>query len=266
MWSFIEFVNFKKLINIAAMLRLLHFIKSKKNKSCFQAICKANNISINYKKNKKEIQLLTAIFERREYSDYFPFYRKVTILDIGAHCGYFSIFAAKNTAPDAVIIAIEPDTQNYSLLQENIEDCKIQNISTVQAAVSNTDSETYLYKSKSVNHSLIENYALNNTQSQKIKVESISPETLINQLGLNKIDFLKLDCEGSEYAILESKLLLSITHTISMEFHDLKDPNRTGETIVNQLKKSGFEIAKFSYEPTVAGLNYGKIIAIKKTE
>jgi hypothetical protein len=48
-----------------------------------------------------------------------------------------------------------------------------------------------------------------------------------------------------------------------MEFHDTKDPERTGLTIKNQLESKGFHAVLFRHLPTTMNLNYGKIIAVR---
>jgi len=83
--------------------------------------------------------------------------------------------------------------------------------------------------------------------------------------GIDKIDFLKMDCEGSEYKILDNlpKDIFNRIITISLEFHDLKDHKYTGNRIVKILKNNNFDIVKFKYEKTYLGLNYGKVIGTK---
>ena len=82
---------------------------------------------------------------------------------------------------------------------------------------------------------------------------------------LEKVDFLKIDCEGAEYSILENtpgNIYDRIT-TISMEFHDLKEKYFTGEHLIRTLIMNGFKIVKYEYERTYMDLNYGKIIGTK---
>ena len=74
-----------------------------------------------------------------------------------------------------------------------------------------------------------------------------------------------MDCEGSEYMILENldKEIFDKIETISMEFHDLKNEKYTGDTIRKLLMNNGFTIVKYEYDYTKRGLNFGKIIGTK---
>ena len=237
----------------------------KRKKKSFYSLCKTNNINLSYKENKNEFRILKDIFEKREYSDYFPFYTKSTIIDIGAHYGYFSIFASKNLDKDSKIISIEPSSTNFNQLNRNFKDCKTSNINTFNIAIGGEQGEVKLYKSKSVNHSVFKDYALLKRNLEYEDVEMNTLENLIKDNNLDKIDFLKMDCEGAEYSILENtpKNIFNKITTISLEFHDLKDKGFTAQKILDILKENKFKIVKYHYDKTTLNLNYGKIIGTK---
>lgn len=237
----------------------------KGEKRAFDGLCETNNIQLNYNSNRNEFQIFRSIFEEREYSDYFPFYQNATVLDIGAHYGYFSIFAAKNTGPEAVIFSIEPSKNNYFFLQENILSNQIKNIKAYHLAIGARQGTTTLFTGNNQNHSLFEDYRLldQNRKSEIISVNTL--ELFMKENGLEKIDFLKMDCEGAEYDIFENtpSHVFNKIKTISMEFHDMKNENQTGEFLIKKLIDNGFQIVKYKYDQTTRNLNYGKIIATK---
>ena len=247
---------FKSIMNLL-------FSKTKRNK--FNTICRANRLSLDYNLNKNELAILSDIFEKREYSDYFPFYQKLTVLDIGAHYGYFSIFASKNTDEASKILAIEPGSLNFHCLTENIGKNKINNIIPVHAALGNKDEVSKLYLGRTSNNSLISDYSFLEKESNTEKIELKTLETILNEHYIENIDFMKMDCEGAEYSILESlspETFKKIT-TLSLEFHDLKNKNYNGDFLVKLLIKHQFKIVKYQYMSTSMGLNYGKIIGTK---
>ncbi len=232
----------------------------------FQRICKVVGIHLNFSKNKDGIEVLKAIFEEREYADYFPFYKKVTVVDIGAHYGYFSIFAAKNLAVDAQIYSIEPSEANFKTFQQNLIDSRIKNINVSQIAIGGENGTLDLFTGRSINHSLIQNYSLLGTEKKTQKVEVKTLEQFIIENNIENIDFLKMDCEGAEYAILFNTppYIFDRIAVISMEFHDMKNAKFTGDEIVKKLEENGFEVVKFGYEGTGLDLNYGKIVGRRR--
>ena len=134
----------------------------KGNRHKFNEICRSNNLSLAYENNKTEIEILKDIFCNREYSDYFPFYKNNTIVDIGAHYGYFCIFANNNSDVDSRIIAIEPNNQNFNHLKQNISDSKASNVSIHNFAVGANCGVAKLYQGQNPNHSIINNFKLTN--------------------------------------------------------------------------------------------------------
>ena len=248
---------------IAFLKRIL-----RRDKKTFSRICKLVGLNLNFSKNMDGIEVLKAIFEEREYADYFPFYKKVTIVDIVAHYGYFSIFASKNTSPDSIVYAVEPSKKNLKTLNENLKDCKIQNITAHQLAIGGENTSLDLFTGRSVNHSLFENYALlgNEKNTQKVKVKTLEQFVFDNKI--EQIDFLKMDCEGAEYAILFNtpRSIFDKVSVISMEFHDMKNVDFTGDKIVKKLEVNGFEIMKFEFGKTKLDLNFGKIVGRRKYE
>lgn len=238
------------------------FLKSKKK--TFNRLCSVNNIKLDYKINRNEFGILKSIFQLREYSDYFPFYQDVNIVDIGAHYGYFSIFANKNSGSKSKIISIEPNKNNFSCLSANIKLNEIQNINSYNLAVGAKNEKTKLYFGKNTNHSIIENYKLSsNSNFEEIELKTL--ESIINENNLNEIHFLKMDCEGAEYEIFETTppYIFDKITTISMEFHDLKDKSKTPEQLIKKLLDNNFQVVKYIFQNTSMNLNYGKIIGTK---
>ncbi|MEP7264666.1 MAG: FkbM family methyltransferase [Bacteroidota bacterium] len=241
---------------------LKQFLKGGKNN--FYQFCRINLLELDYEINKNEFALLKSIFQEREYADYFPFYKDVTIIDIGAHYGYFSLFAGINSGSKSKIIAIEPSKNNFQNLEKNIASSGNKNIRAINCAVDTADGTTQLFSGKSINYSLVKSYSLlNDGQPQTVTTKKL--ETIIKENNIDTIDFLKMDCEGAEYGILEStpSYIYDKITTISMEFHDLKDVNCTGEVIIRKLTEMKFRIVKYAYGATNMNQNYGKIIGTR---
>lgn len=231
-------------------------------RASFRRICRANGIRLSYGLQKDGLGVLREVFASRNYADYFPFYEEAVIVDVGAHYGYFSIFASLNAGPEATIIAVEPSQHNYQILRRNIRDSKVENVYPIRAAISDQGGEAELYLGRHENYSL---FREGDGPVETEKVRSITLDTLFQEQDIEEADFLKLDCEGAEYPILleaGASLLDRIT-TISLEFHDLKRQEYTGLALARHLKAHGFEIAKFTHGATIRDKNYGFLIATK---
>lgn len=231
-------------------------------KSEFEQVCKSNFLELDYVLNRTGLGIFYDIFQRREYADYFPFYENAIIVDIGGHYGYFSLFALKNSGIDSKIYVFEPDPENFKVLSANIKESKIV---ASNKGVSSFVGATTLYLGNSTNHSIISDYALNKKETRIITIQTVSLSYFMQQNSLNKIDFLKMDCEGAEYDIIlnsDDKTLQKV-QVYSLEFHDTKRADQTANKLIERLSGLGYRVAKFVYEPTNLGLNYGKLIMLK---
>ena len=224
------------------------------------------NIKSVNKLNQEDRSIIKEIFYYKRYATYFPFYKKCTIIDIGAHKGFFALYAALNCAFDSRIICLEPSLFNYTALTENINLNGFSNIHAINKGVlSKAGSET-LYLYSPANNSVFREYENIIDKSSK-NIESIQITTLFNIIDifqLSIIDFLKLDCEGSEYDILynlEPSIYEKIK-VISLEFHDMNEPKRSGYSLALFLSKQGFKIIEFSYIESISKVHSGHLIAI----
>lgn len=192
-------------------------------KESFKKICNSNNIFLDYNQNKSGHLILKEIFEERVYADYFPFYKKSVIVDVGAHFGFFSLFANRNAHKDSQIHSFEPSTENFRRLQKNISSNKIENVKMFRCAIGSKNGISKLiHRENPANSALEQRIQVHPSSFEEVETKTL--ETVIKENKIQKIDFLKLDCEGAEYTLLETlnDEIFHIIKTISMEFHDLK--------------------------------------------
>jgi FkbM family methyltransferase len=231
------------------------------HKYLFKRICKANNLSLDFNINKSELYVLKEIFEDRTYSNYFPFYENATVVDIGGHYGYFSLFASLNLHLQSKIFCFEPAKRNFEVLNHNLKSNKIKNVIAENIGIGGIDGELDLFLGQDSNHSLI------NITNKKERINVKSLQTVLLENNIQIIDFLKIDCEGAEYEILNllGKEIFHRIKVISLEFHDLKDEKFTANFLVKHLECLGFKIKLFNYSKSYEGKNYGRIVGINKS-
>ena len=123
----------------------------------------------------------------------------------------------------------------------------------------NKDCDISFYEDES---SLRSSTVFNNNSKAK-NVFSTTIENYFIDKKLNKIDFLKIDCEGAEYDIIESldeDYLINNIQKICLEYHFNKDGKIN--TILNKLKKCNFNIV-FEYGDHQINNELGIIYAYK---
>ena len=96
---------------------------------------------------------------------------------------------------------------------------------------------------KGVSGSLIINDFVSSKNSIQVEMRSFSD--IVNELGHQHIDVLKMDIEGSEYAVLEKILASEITiDQLLIEFHDrlFDQENYKSKEIVEKMNRKGYEV------------------------
>lgn len=162
------------------------------------------------------------------------------VMDIGAYVGMFTIKASKLVGDKGLVIAIEPEPKNLTLLQRNIESYNLHNVKIVGKAALDKETKMPLFlQSSRACHSLF--YRSGN----HIEIEADSPDNIASKLGLDHVDFIKIDAEGSELEILKGseKLLDSPDVRLSIaSYHDLPNGQPEMPAIVSYLVSRGFQI------------------------
>jgi FkbM family methyltransferase len=162
------------------------------------------------------------------------------VIDIGAHIGAFSVWAARQ-ATSGQVYAFEPNNENHSLLEENKTLNGLTNLQTFNLAVSDHDGEATLFNSghSSVSHSFFETDAQNKTTVRTISLADI---LRVNQI--DKVNYLKIDAEGAEYLIILSTppIVLRQIDKIFIEYHDYLDHGYNYRELETYLINNGFQV------------------------
>lgn len=167
----------------------------------------------------------------------------MTVIDIGANQGFFSLYAASK---GAMVYAFEPCAENFAILTDNVSRNGMQaRVKAFKAAVTDLDGEVDLFVGLDVSGGILSGTVstCNDNRGgegvEKRVTQSVTLDSIFAELHLDKCDFLKMDCEGAEYGILKSTSqdLFDRIAIISMEFHDSH-----GREAAGILRKAGFEV------------------------
>lgn len=145
----------------------------------------------------------------KKYNSQYILKKGDVVLDIGAYHGIYSFFILSQIGGPGKIYAFEPDPYNYKILSENIKKNKIKNIIPIKKALFNKTGEQKFAVS-SAGSSIYQNeHRLNGNPFENkviITVPTISFADFIKEYKVKNIDFIKMDCEGSEIEICKNYL------------------------------------------------------------
>jgi FkbM family methyltransferase len=171
---------------------------------------------------KKSTDLLAyhQIFTFKEYDMDLGFVPKF-IIDAGANIGLATVFFSKKF-PEAKIISIEPEQNNFSMLESNTVSFK--NVTCIKKALSNIANRRINVVDKGLGNWGFVTQNQNQNDNSKIidSVTTITIDEILLDYNLNHIDLLKIDIEGGEKQLFECHYenWLPKTKCIVIELHD----------------------------------------------
>lgn len=176
------------------------------------------------------------------------FYREIkqgmTVLDIGAHIGYFTLIAAKLVGEKGKVFAFEPEPTNLSFLLKNIEVNGYKNIIPVPKAVSDETGKTLLFLSpdNTGDHRIYSCY----DDREFIEVETTALDEFFKGFE-DKIDFIKMDIQGAEMKALRGMTEVmrrnkSLKMVVEFWPFGLKRCGSSPEEFLNEIRRNNFQI------------------------
>nr|MDO8133537.1 FkbM family methyltransferase [Candidatus Njordarchaeum guaymaensis] len=161
------------------------------------------------------------------------------VVDIGAHIGAFSVYAAMK-AHKGEVYSYEPGKGNYHMLLKNKILNNLDNIHPFNLAISDKRGSLDFY----IGSDNVVNSIYGNGSGKRIRVQAVTIEDILARNNLDKIDYLKMDAEGAEYNIIlrmPSETLGRIDK-LAVEYHDRLDSGHGHEELKKHLEENGFEV------------------------
>jgi len=141
------------------------------------------------------------------------------IIDAGANIGLTSVYFAERY-PEARIFSIEPEGSNYKLLESNVE--PFPNVRPMKAALWKEDTLIDLVDPGLGHWAFQTQGSGSRAQGNPLgSVPGVTVESLMNEHGIQQLDILKMDIEGSEKEVFEtSERWIDRVGVLIVELHD----------------------------------------------
>ncbi len=164
----------------------------------------------------------------------------MSIVDAGANTGFTTRFFRKEFE-NAQILAVEPDNDNIQALKKNIKHSLLDRFQLLEGGFWFED--TYLKIDRGYSDGREWSLTLvEATEGNFPKIPCFSLQSIMEFMGVEQIDILKIDIEGGEQPIFEywnkNNSILSKVMNIAIEIHDDVSDR---DMIISVLNDSGFK-------------------------
>jgi FkbM family methyltransferase len=129
------------------------------------------------------------------------------VLDIGANIGYYTLILSQKVGNTGSVFSFEPEESNFSVLKRNLRLNHTTNVTVFRLALNNESGTAYLGLSDSNmgDHRLLTQSSLSRGQEKRVRqmVEMTRLDDVLPDQESNRIRFIKMDVQGSEYHVLK---------------------------------------------------------------
>lgn len=161
------------------------------------------------------------------------------LVDVGAHIGTVTKHFAEK---DWRVIAFEPEPGNHQRLLESIG--SNEHVTVVQKAVSDVEETVEFYVSPK-HYGIHSLQPFHETHTEKITVQSTRIDTVLRDLDIDAVGYLKIDIEGADFLALRS-VDFEKTHPqlVMVEFMDARSQKNFDynyHDMVNYMEQYGYK-------------------------
>jgi FkbM family methyltransferase len=186
--------------------------------------------SVYLRRNSSDASVFNQILIELEYKPLIDFIYKhgeegkiKTIIDAGANIGLTTIYLRRHFS-HATLVSIEPDDDNFKILETNLTENKVENSYLLKAGVWENNSRLSIDRSfrdkQSWSISVKESAA---NSGDKNTLQGVTISEIIDRFGFDEISVLKMDIEGAERFLFTEEVagtFLGKVKFLSLEIHD----------------------------------------------
>jgi FkbM family methyltransferase len=219
-----------------------------------------------FRPNTHDQSILEETWTKRIYWKGFPStVKEAVVVDVGAHNGYFSVFAARHTLAGSRVYAFEPVAENFAILQKNLGINDVRNVVARNVAVSCAGEAVKLFvtDAHTGGHSIYSERHATYTSAHvtEVNVPSVAFHESVPH-DVDTIDYCKMDCEGAEFEILLNTpaSFLRKVAVYALEFHEFGG-HRLSE-LQGLFRALEYDV-EYMNTPSRRGIVFGNLLATR---
>jgi len=144
------------------------------------------------------------VYEYRKTKLFFDLVKEgMTILDIGAFKGNYSLLFAKLMHDRGKVLAFEPDPDNCNWIRKNIQVNNYKCIELHQCALSDKEGSATFYPGHGMGKLLVPSPCTVLGKKEPITVQTRMLDNVLNEEHIHDVHIIKMDVEGSDLLVLK---------------------------------------------------------------
>lgn len=194
-------------------------------------------LSFNWHKFTNFFYIMGEVFGRKLYQRHYKLKRGDVVIDCGAHIGFFTVQAAKTVGNEGKVVAIEPEKENLRMLRRNIELNDVQNVIIIEKGLwSESTVKDFYFGVTSSSPSFILKQ-LRYLEHTEVEVDTL--DNILEEIEVQKVDFLKMDIEGAEVEALKgaTKTLETYPMNLAIAAYHVVNGQKTLDTVAGFIKQ-----------------------------
>jgi len=143
--------------------------------------------------------LFEGTFERDERALVGAFVKPgMTVLDVGAHAGLYTMIAAKRARPGGRVIAFEPSARERARLERHLRINGLADVAIEPVAIGAVDGEVDLFVVETNQTGCNSLRRVPGERAMATRVPIRRLDAYAAERGIDRVDFVKMDIEGGE--------------------------------------------------------------------
>jgi FkbM family methyltransferase len=183
----------------------------------------------------KDGWLVSSEFEP-EVSSVFRPKRGEVVIDVGASIGAHAVRVARAVGKEGLLIALEPNAEDFKLLKMNLMLNKVDNTIALPMAAYEENGTYMMHLSKETGlHSLTR---IPRSYIRRIEVCTITLDSLLTKFDVQGVDWVKIDVEGAELAVLKgASHVLDVAKNLIIEVW-----HKNANAVFDLLNSKGYKV------------------------
>lgn len=133
------------------------------------------------------------------------------MVDVGANYGIYALSASRLVGDTGLVLAFEPCAKSFAVLKQNCSQNNAHNVKSFLLALSDQKGEALLYHHPDPGRNSFASVGSQAEEHEVVQTQTL--DSVLCELGINRVDFIKIDVEGAEELVLSgAQSILKSSH------------------------------------------------------